>query len=68
VTKKHLGQHVRALRDAKGLTQEALAECSGLHRVYLAQLEAGRNQNPRLDTLRRLAKALGVSVADLVAE
>jgi transcriptional regulator with XRE-family HTH domain len=68
MAKQHLGQHVRALREAKAFTQEELAERSGLHRVYLAQLESGRNHNPRLDTLRRLAKALGVSVADLVIE
>ncbi len=61
-----LGDRIQELRKAKGLTQEALAAKSGLHRVYLAQLESGRNQNPQLDTLQRLAKALGVSLGELL--
>ncbi|HTU01086.1 MAG TPA: helix-turn-helix transcriptional regulator, partial [Candidatus Sulfotelmatobacter sp.] len=35
---------------------------------YVAQLESGTKKNPSLDTLRRLAKALGVTVADIGAE
>ena len=66
MAKKHLGDRVRELREARGLTQEALASRAGLHRVYLAQLEIGRNDNPRLDTLRRLAQALGVSLGELL--
>ncbi len=66
MAKTQIGKRVRQLREAKGLTQEALAAKSGLHRVYLAQLEIGRNQNPQLETLQRLAKALGVSLAELL--
>jgi XRE family transcriptional regulator of biofilm formation len=64
--KMQLGDRVKQLRDARGLTQADLAEQTGLHRVYLTQLEAGVKTNPQLDTLRRLAKALGVTVGALV--
>lgn len=37
-----------------------------MHQPYVAALESGSERNPTLDTLRRLAKALKVSVAELV--
>ncbi len=47
------------------MTQEALAKKVGIHRVYLAQIEAS-SKTPSLHTLERLAKALGVKVTDLL--
>ena len=61
-----LGERVRALREAQGLTQAELATRAGLHRVYLAQLELGIHRNQTLNTLHRLAKALGVPVTRLL--
>jgi transcriptional regulator with XRE-family HTH domain len=57
---------IRELRDAQGLTQVQLAKRARMTRGYLAQLEAGHKTNPSLPTLRKLAKALGVPVADLL--
>jgi len=57
---------IRGLRDAKGLTQVELAKRAKVTRGYLAQLEAGHKKNPSLPTLRKLAKALGVPVAELL--
>jgi transcriptional regulator with XRE-family HTH domain len=62
-----LHQTIRRLREQAGLTQEVLARRAGIHRVTLGEIEAGREE-PRLDTLRRLARALNVSVADLLSE
>jgi transcriptional regulator with XRE-family HTH domain len=45
----------------------ALKRCSGVAVATLARIEAG-NYDPRLSTLRRLAKALKVSVAELIGE
>lgn len=47
------------------MTQEALATKVGVSRAYLARLEMGRH-DPPLSRLRKLAKALGASVAELV--
>jgi transcriptional regulator with XRE-family HTH domain len=66
MARRSVGQRVRALREAKGLTQDELATRAGLHRVHVTQIEGGRYESPRLDTLRRLAKALGVSLAELL--
>lgn len=59
-----LGQLVRQHRLAAELTQEGLAELSGLHWSYVSDVERGR-RNPTYRVLRQLARALGVSVGDL---
>jgi transcriptional regulator with XRE-family HTH domain len=53
------------LRQARGLSQEALAKKTGLNRVTLARLERALHP-PNLDTLDRIARALRVKLADLV--
>lgn len=52
-------------RHAHGMTQEQLSTASGVARVTIARLERGRT-NPTLDTLTRLACALGVNVGELI--
>lgn len=54
-----LGQRLRALRLAAGLTQAELARRTGIHRPNIARVEAGRH-TPSLETLARLAAAIGV--------
>ena len=56
---------LRVWRDVRGLTQSALAHASGVNRVQIAEIEAGR-KNGSLETARRLAEALGVGLDDLV--
>ena len=62
---KRRGMRLKQLRKDRHLTQAALAEKVKIHRVYLAHLEAG-TKTPSLGTLERLAKALGVPVAELL--
>ncbi|MFK7989241.1 MAG: helix-turn-helix domain-containing protein [Sandaracinaceae bacterium] len=54
-----LGQRIRELRLAAGLTQAELARRTGIHRPNIARVEAGRH-TPSLETLSRLANAIGV--------
>jgi transcriptional regulator with XRE-family HTH domain len=61
-----LGKTVRRLRRAAGLTQQGLANAAGLSLSIVVQIERGTNADPRLSTLRGLAKALGCDVADLL--
>jgi transcriptional regulator with XRE-family HTH domain len=53
------GSRIRELRLAAGLTQEALAEASGLHRTYVGSLERG-SRNVGVLNIYALAAALGV--------
>ncbi len=66
-TQKRLAMKIKRLRAEQGLTQEALAKKTGLTRVHLARLESG-NHDPTLGTLQKLAKALKVTVGELVGE
>lgn len=63
--RKLVGRNFARLRHEKGLTQEQVAERSGLSQQYLSDLERGR-RNPTIITLYELALALGVSHVALV--
>jgi len=65
--RKLVGRNAARLRQEAGLTQEQLAERSGLSQQYLSGLEQGR-RNPTVVTLYELASALGVSHVELVRE
>lgn len=58
---------LRDIRDAKGISLRALKQLSGVAVATLARIEAG-NYDPRLSTLQRLAKALRVTVGELIGE
>lgn len=62
---QRVAARVVELRQARGLSQEALAAKTGLNRVTLARLERAMHP-PNLETLERIARALRVSLADLV--
>jgi transcriptional regulator with XRE-family HTH domain len=62
-----IGRNLAACRAAVGMTQEQLSLESGLTTTQISRIEKGR-ANPLAETLVRLAKALGVPVAALVAE
>ena len=65
--KKQFGRNVRQLREAKGWSQEDLADASSLHRTYISGVERGA-RNPTISVVMRLADALGVPPADLFAQ
>jgi transcriptional regulator with XRE-family HTH domain len=56
-----VGERVRELRLAHRLTQETLAERSGLSYKFIGEIERGKG-NPTLETLHRLSVALGVDI------
>ncbi|RTL77539.1 MAG: XRE family transcriptional regulator [Bradyrhizobiaceae bacterium] len=60
-----VGENVKKVRLAKGLTQEELAELSGFSQQYISGLESGR-RNPTVITLYELAVALRVNYLDLL--
>lgn len=64
---QRLGKTVRNLRLRQGMSQEELAERADLHRTYIAGIEGG-GRNITLKSVDKLARALKVSVADLLTE
>ncbi len=61
-----LGTAVKARREALRLTQEQVANNSGLHQRWLSNIETGK-RNPSYESLRRLAAGLGLSASELIA-
>ena len=60
-----VGQNLRNLRVAKGLSQEAFADLLGVHRTYIGAMERGE-RNLTLGTVERLARSLGVEPLSLL--
>ena len=59
------GQHIRSLREARGLTQRALSQAVGFRSLaHLSDIESGK-RNPAKETLPKFAKALEVTLGDL---
>lgn len=60
-----LGQRIKELRAAQGLTQEEAADRIGVFRTYMSRMESGQ-ANPTLTMLHQIASALGVDVVQLL--
>lgn len=61
------GRVLRAQRERRGLSQEALAELASLNRSFIGEVERGTAQ-PSIETLQKLANALGESLSTLIRE
>ena len=62
---KRLGLHIRAHRQAAGVSQEAFADQLQIHRTYMGAIERGE-RNLTLNTVEALAARLGVDPASLL--
>ena len=58
-----IGNRVKALRNAKDLSQDGLANKINLDRTYLSRVEAGK-QNMTVETLLKICDGLGVTVKE----
>ena len=59
-----LGKKIRSARTISGISQEKLAELSGLHSTYIGQIERGE-KCPTIDSVYKIATGLNVSLSDL---
>jgi len=59
-----LAERIKMLREARGWTQEQLAERAAMQRSYLGDLELGR-RNPSVRTLVKMANAFGIAIPEL---
>lgn len=59
-----VGQRIRTIRKTKGLTQQQLAELSGLDDAYIGSMERGE-RNFSIDTLEKVILALEIPAAEL---
>ncbi|MDQ0048443.1 transcriptional regulator with XRE-family HTH domain [Paenibacillus polymyxa] len=63
--RKQMGTRIRAIRNAKGLTQQKLADIASLDYRYIGALERGE-RNFSIDTLEKVLTALNVSISELM--
>lgn len=63
----NLAERVRSLREARGWTQQQLADMIQTEQPRISELERGLYPSPRISTLRKLAEVFGVSIDDLLS-
>jgi len=63
---KNLANNIMRLRKQEGISQEKLARLSDVANNTIIKMESGENNNPTLETLRKVAEAFDVSVDDLI--
>lgn len=61
-----IAKNLKKLREKQGLSQDRLAKLADVANNTIIKIEQGENTNPTLDTLRKIAKALDVSVDELI--
>lgn len=61
-----LAKNLRNLREKKGFSQDRLAKLADVANNTIIKIEQGENMNPTLDTLKKIAGALDVSIEELL--
>lgn len=66
VMSNRISENLKKLRDKKGYSLEKVARLADLSLNTIVKIENGVNQNPTIETLTRIAKALEVPIEDLI--
>lgn len=61
-----IGVNIRKYRNKMGISQDALSKKADLAFHTIAKIEAGSTPDPRIETVKKIANALGVSLDDLM--
>jgi transcriptional regulator with XRE-family HTH domain len=61
-----IAKNIKKYRKKKGVSQDKLSKLAGVTYNTIIKIESGATLNPRVDTLRLIAKALGVTVDSLL--
>ena len=64
--KNNIAKTVKRLRKKMGISQEKLARLADVSNNTIINIEAGKQGNPTIETLKKIAKALNVSIGDLI--
>lgn len=64
--KPTLAQNIRKYREKLGISQDKLSKLAGITLHTIVKIESGATSDPRIDTVKKIAEALGVSVDKLI--
>ena len=64
--KSTIADNIKKYRQKLGVSQDRLSKMADVTYNTIIKIESGGSQNPTIDTLLKIAKALGVSVDDLI--
>lgn len=65
--KTNLAKKVKQLREELGLSQEKLARLADVSNNTIINIEAGKQNNPTIETLKKITNALNASIEDLIS-
>ena len=65
-SKNNIAKTVRRLREKTGLSQEKLARLADVSNNTIINIEAGKQDNPTIETLKKIAKAFNMPIEDLI--
>jgi len=60
-----IAKNIKKYRKEKGLSQDKLARLADVAHATIIKIESGGIQSPTIDTVQKIAKALGISLEDL---
>ena len=64
--KSTIGDNIKKYRNKLGISQDVLSKRANLAFHTIAKIEAGSTPDPRIETVKKIADALGVSLDDLL--
>ena len=64
--KSTIGKNIKKYRNKLGISQDVLSKRANLAFHTIAKIEAGSTPDPRIETVKKIADALGVSLDDLM--
>jgi len=64
--KSTIGDNIKKYRNKLGISQDVLSKRANLAFHTIAKIEAGSTPDPRIETVKKIADALGVSIDDLM--
>ena len=65
-TISNVSKNIKRYRKAKKLSQDKLSKLADISQATIIKIESGGIQSPTIDTVQKIAKALGASVNDLI--
>ena len=64
--KQTIGETIRKYRQERGISQDKLSKLADVAFHTIVKIESGNTPNPTIDTVKKIAAALGVGVDDLI--